>query len=57
MAHGRIGDRATGALGTAAGTVVDPAEGVRRIRSRATVPVLVAVAVLVGYLLGRRTRR
>ncbi|MBE1491909.1 hypothetical protein [Plantactinospora soyae] len=57
MSDGRVGDLATGVIGTAAGTVVDPRQGIRQIRSHSTVPVLVAVGVLVGYLIGRRMQR
>jgi hypothetical protein len=57
MSDGKVGDLVTGAIGTAAGTVVDPKQGVRQLRSHATVPVLIAVGVVLGYLLGRRMHR
>lgn len=54
MSDGRVGDLATGAIGTAAGTVVDPRQGLRQLRNHSTVPILIALGVVVGYLLGRR---
>jgi hypothetical protein len=59
MTQGRLGDVATGAIGAAAGAVVDPRQGLRRLRGAASAPALVAVAIalVVGYLLGRRPRR
>ncbi|MFC6020902.1 hypothetical protein ACFP2T_32620 [Plantactinospora solaniradicis] len=57
MSDGRVGDLVTGVIGTAAGTVVDPKQGIRQVRSHLTVPVLIAVGVVVGYLLGRRMHR
>lgn len=55
----RISDVATGAVGGATGTVVEPGEGLRRAASRVNGPVLAAVtaAALVGFLLGRRKHR
>jgi hypothetical protein len=57
MTQGRLGDVATGSIGAAAGTVVDPKQGARRLEK--TVPVLVgfAIALVLGYLLARRPRR
>ena len=59
MTRGRLGDMATGAIGDAAGTVMDPKQGLRRMRGASTAPALVAavIALVVGYLLGRRSRR
>ena len=50
---------ATGAIGDAAGAVMDPKQGLRRMRGASTAPALVAavIALVVGYLLGRRSRR
>lgn len=59
MAHGRLGDTATGVVGDAAGTVVDPKEGLRRLSGEqaGTALVVAAVALVVGYLIGRWSRR
>ncbi|WP_422770111.1 hypothetical protein ACN28C_25760 [Plantactinospora sp. WMMC1484] len=57
MSHGRIGDMVTGTAGTAAGTVVDPKQGLRQLRGQVVAPALVAFGVLLGYLLGRRVHR
>ncbi|MFY1670109.1 hypothetical protein ACN27G_09130 [Plantactinospora sp. WMMB334] len=57
MSHGRVGDLVTGAAGTAAGTAVDPKQGLRQLRGQMVAPALVAFGVLLGYLLGRRLHR
>jgi uncharacterized protein (TIGR03382 family) len=59
MTQGRLDDVATGAIGAAAGTVMDPLQGMRRLTGKAATPGLIAVAIalVVGYLLGRRRRR
>lgn len=59
MARSRIGDAITTAVGDAAGAVVDPRQGLQRAMARLRAPALVAAAVVlvVGFLLGRRSRR
>ncbi|MEV4625114.1 hypothetical protein AB0J90_02320 [Micromonospora sp. NPDC049523] len=59
MTHGRIGDAAIGAVGDAAGAVMDPVQGAHRLKAAVSVPALVAAvaALAVGYLIGRRSRR
>jgi hypothetical protein len=59
MDRNSITDAAVGAVGSAAGAVVDPAQGLRVLRSaRSTRLLAVAAAGLaVGYLVGRRRRR
>ncbi|RKR92018.1 hypothetical protein BDK92_6450 [Micromonospora pisi] len=59
MAHGRLGDVATGVVGDAAGTVVDPKQGLQRLKGGRLGPalVVVGVALVVGYLIGRWSRR
>ncbi|WP_329109523.1 hypothetical protein OG792_12200 [Micromonospora sp. NBC_01699] len=59
MTRGRVGDVATGAIGDAAGSVVDPKEGIHRLKAAVSGPALLAAvaALVVGYLIGRRSRR
>ncbi|MGW4466208.1 hypothetical protein [Micromonospora sp. NBC_01796] len=59
MTHGRIADAATGAIGDTAGAIMDPAQGIHRLRGAVSGPALVVVvaALVVGYLIGRRSRR
>jgi hypothetical protein len=59
-----MGDAATDAIGDAAGALIDPRAGFQRARAgvRAPAPVAaaliaVAVALVAGFLLGRRSRR
>ncbi|MEN3609071.1 hypothetical protein [Plantactinospora sp. ZYX-F-223] len=58
MSRERVGDRVIGAVGAAAGTAADPRAGVGQLRGRVARPAAVgiAVALVVGYLLGRRRR-
>ncbi|MEU8264043.1 hypothetical protein AB0C02_25900 [Micromonospora sp. NPDC048999] len=56
---GRLGDLAVGTAGDIAGTVVDPRQGLGKLRSVVTVRALVAGAagLAVGFLLARSVRR
>ncbi|ASW55234.1 hypothetical protein [Plantactinospora sp. KBS50] len=58
MTRERLADTVVGTIGDAAGTVVDPKEGLSQARRKASVPTaaLVGIALIVGYLLGRRAR-
>jgi hypothetical protein len=59
MARHRIDDAATTAVGDAAGAVIDPRAGLQRAKAGLRAPVFVAaaVALVVGFLLGRRSCR
>ncbi|MFG1953854.1 hypothetical protein [Micromonospora sp. NPDC048830] len=59
MNRGRIGDMAVSAAGNVAGAMVDPRQGLTKLRSVVTVRSLVAAAAgaAVGFLVLRATRR
>ncbi|MEV6811576.1 hypothetical protein [Micromonospora sp. NPDC051296] len=54
----RFGDVVVGAVGNAAGTVVDPGTGIGRLRSALSARAMVSLAagVLLGYLVARYWR-
>ncbi len=58
MNVGRLGDVMVGAAGDAAGTVVDPGTGLRKLRSVLSVRAVASLAagVLLGYLVARSLR-
>ncbi|MEU3453413.1 hypothetical protein ABZ671_07395 [Micromonospora sp. NPDC006766] len=59
MQTDRLGDLVVGTAGDIAGAVVDPRQGLSKLRSVVTVRSLVAVAagLAVGFLLARSARR
>ncbi|MFR9780472.1 hypothetical protein ACL02O_31035 [Micromonospora sp. MS34] len=59
MNLGRFGDVLVGTAGDVAGTVVDPREGLNKLRSALSVRAVatVAVGLLLGYALARSGRR
>jgi hypothetical protein len=59
MTRGRLGDISTAAIGNAAGAVADPTMAWRQVRLRLAAPALIGVvlALVVGFLLGRLSRR
>ncbi|GAA2218713.1 hypothetical protein ACFY2R_15925 [Micromonospora olivasterospora] len=59
MNTSRIGDMVVSAAGNVAGTVVDPRQGLTKLRSMVTVRGVVAVAAgaVIGFLALRAARR